>query len=1025
MGYWQQRVRYEIVATLDERRGDGVLRAAGRLTYVNASPDTLRELYFHQYLNAFRPGSRWSAADEREGVVRFQRLRDPDYAYERFTAAPTVDGTPVRAEYPGAPDSTVVRLVLPRPLPPGDSVRVGLAWDARLSTVPRRQGRRGRSYDFAHWYPKVAVYDRGAWQPNALEPRGEFYGEFGEFDVTLVLASDQVVGATGVPVEGDPGWTTVLRSGGARPSGAAYGAAPSPALPRPAVPDGHRAVRFVARDVHHFGWSVSPDYRYEGGVYVRGAGVARTARVPGFDTVSVHVLYRPGDEREWGGGQVLVRTQRALAWLEGVYGAYAYPQMTVLHRIEGGGTEFPMLQMNGSPSYGLNLHEGGHNFVQGILANNEWQSPWMDEALTDYLARWAQDVTRHDRLRLGTWPRAGDPPRQRGYYARALIPPPDDLTPLDHYRLDLSGRAQPIATRADRFREYRVYAMVASGRAQMMFGALRDVVGDSAFVAFLHDYYARWALRHVDERALRAAAERASGRELGWFFDQWLHRTGLIDYELGDVRVERDAAGWVTRVRARRVGDYRHPVPVGVRTPGAGWTVVRGDPLADAPEVVVRTTERPLEVRLDPHLVTDDWYRPNDVAPSPLWWRGARTVFDWPLLDQYHAARQVVALTPLVWYGDAGGPTVAVRARSNYQLHVDRRELGLAFSTRVPGRQCAPLEGGAELCTGRSAWHSGVQGWLVAENPIAAPRHRPAMGVRAGVWRLDGLTKLEAAKRWDVSRFAFARGRTSAWTLGYTGSYAYDAAFIDSARWSGEPVHDVSLGYATRSPGADGTRLRLAAAGGVFGALGDEGGQQAPLARRTFARIDGEVGRRAEPRGGALALSARGFAAWSVRAPAERAVYAAAASPTETFDNHLLRARGAPLADSEAHYVALGGAGLRGYSPRLAAPRIASVNLEAAARTLTVRRIPGAPRLYAGVFADVAARPTNVTGEASLLADAGAGLSLRGRLYDREVRLRLDLPLYVRQAGLSAAPGGRALRRETALRWVFSTRDLW
>jgi hypothetical protein len=297
--------------------------------------------------------------------------------------------------------------------------------------------------------------------------------------------------------------------------------------------------------------------------------------------------------------------------------------------------------------------------------------------------------------------------------------------------------------------------------------------------------------------------------------------------------------------------------------------------------------------------------------------------------------------------------------------------------------------------------------------------------VRAGVWRLDGLTKLEAAKRWDVSRFAFARGRTAAWTVGYTGSYAYDAAFIDSARWSGERVHDLSLSYATRAPGAGGTRLRLAAAGGLVGTLGDDGGGQAPLARRTFARFDGEVARRGEPLGGALAVSARVFAAWGARVPPERAVYAASASPTETFDNHLLRARGAPLADRDAHYVALGGAGLRGYSPRLVTARIASVNLDGAARVLTVRRLPGAPRLYAGVFADVATRPSNAIGEASLLADAGVGFSLRGRWYDREVRLRLDLPLYVRQPALSAAPGGRALRREAALRWVVSTRDLW
>src|SRR5688572_12335464 len=183
--------------------------AQGRLRYVNNSPDTLRDLYFHQYLNAFKPGSKWSASDDRENRERFQRLREPDYGYERFTRAPTVDGVPTLVDYPGAPDSTVAHMRLPRPLAPGDSVTVDLFWEGRAPIVPRRNGRRGRTYDFAQWYPKVAVYDRGGWQHNALVPAGELYGEFGTYDVTIVAREDQVLAASGIVVSGDPGWSRV------------------------------------------------------------------------------------------------------------------------------------------------------------------------------------------------------------------------------------------------------------------------------------------------------------------------------------------------------------------------------------------------------------------------------------------------------------------------------------------------------------------------------------------------------------------------------------------------------------------------------------------------------------------------------------------------------------------------------------------------------------------------------------------------------------------------------------------------
>ena len=117
-----------------------------------------------------------------------------------------IDSVAVAPVWPYGRDSTIVRFTLPHPLPPGDSMVVTMDWDARTSIPPRRQGRRGRQYDFAQWYPKVVVYDKYGWEEHALYPAGEFYGEFGDFFVKLDVPKDQVIGATGVPVCGDPGW---------------------------------------------------------------------------------------------------------------------------------------------------------------------------------------------------------------------------------------------------------------------------------------------------------------------------------------------------------------------------------------------------------------------------------------------------------------------------------------------------------------------------------------------------------------------------------------------------------------------------------------------------------------------------------------------------------------------------------------------------------------------------------------------------------------------------------------------------
>lgn len=209
--YWQQDVAYEITARLDEPTG--VLSGGELIRYRNASPDTVSSFALHLYLNAFRPGSRWADADSVEGRRRFNDLKDPDFAFNHVRDV-RIMGQPVEPVYPFAPDSTVVRFALPRPLAPGDSMTVEMGWDARPSTVPRRQGRQGRRFDFAQWYPKVVVYDRYGWEEHPLYPAGEFYGEFGRFTVDLDVPADQVVGATGVPVCGDPGWERANRMPG-------------------------------------------------------------------------------------------------------------------------------------------------------------------------------------------------------------------------------------------------------------------------------------------------------------------------------------------------------------------------------------------------------------------------------------------------------------------------------------------------------------------------------------------------------------------------------------------------------------------------------------------------------------------------------------------------------------------------------------------------------------------------------------------------------------------------------------------
>jgi hypothetical protein len=1001
IGYWQQRVHYRIVARLDEARG--VLRGEGLLTYVNNSPDTLRELYVHQFLNAFRPGSKWSAADAREGRVRFQNLDDPDYAYERFTATPTIGNVPVRPEYPGAPDSTVVRLALPHPLAPRDSLLVTFEWEARPSTLPRRQGRRGRSFDFAQWYPRVAVYDRGGWAPNPLVPAGEFYGEFGAYDVTLVVPNDQVIGATGVPVDGDPGWERARIGGAVYGAASAYGAVPERAAPE--VPGGFRRVRFYAERVHHFAWSASPDYRYEGGVYVRERGGAGAGVwFPTWDTVAVHVLYRPGDDSTWGGGVAVERTITALRWLESVYGPYGYPQMTNLHRIEGGGTEFPMMMMNGSASQSLILHEGGHVFTHGILANNEWRSGWLDEGLTSYQTAWFSRSTPQDRPRMGDPATSGRSPPGRGYAARGVRPDPSFAARLAQQRLVHTGRAEPIGTPAHEFNEFAVYNAMIYGRAEIMYGALRETLGDSAFSGFLRDYYRRWAFKHVDEVAMRTTAERAApSMVLGWFFEQWVRRVGNVDYALGRMTSQQNSDGsWDTRVWVERRGDYLHAMPLGVRT-ADGWEVTRLDAQADDAYHYARTTSRPLAVRLDPYLATFDWDRRNDVAAGAFGVPGRRQmVFDWPFLDQVASDRQVAAIGPWAMPGAAGGLALGFRIRSNYQGWIDRVDAGFATSIGLPDRDAVTSRAGR--------WRNL---WLTWDNPVLGGS-RPVVGARAAGWYVDDAVRVDVAKTWDVSRFTIGTQRTR--TLGLTALVTNGLAYLDPVRWEDGGLYELSVTDSSTSAASRVIdRLRVQLAGGLRTPPGVNFASTG-----TYVRLAAEVPWRLVLDGGAWEPGIRGFVGFSSSdTPLQRKLRLAALDPVETFGNHFLRSSGSPLAEEDARFTPRGNGGLRGYDPRVTVKEIMAVNVDLSRRLAEMRWGGTQLELRANVFAD-AANVTFAEGDdEEIVGDAGVGLGLRGNIFDRRLDVRFDMPIYLSSPELAIA--GKGTGKGVAWRWTIST----
>lgn len=566
-GYFQQGVDYRIEATLDE--STSVLRGRARLRYTNRSRTALDTLYLHQHLNAFRPNSAWARRELRFGNRRFQDLGPEAHAFERFTAL-AVDGQEVRPVYPGAPDPTGVAVPLPRPLAPGATATLAMDWNARLSTLPRRQGRAGRHYDWAHWYPRIAVFDPRGWQQQALVPQGEFYGEFAAYDVTLDLAADQVVGSTGVAVEGDPGHPV---SEGERNAYPARAAEPLGLLTGDAA-QGRKRVRWRAQDVIHFAWSADPAYRHDGVTrYALQEGGQRT------ELPDIHVLYVQGDTG-WAGA-VPRHTYNSLAWMQRRFGPYAWPQLTIVHRLESGGTEFPRGVMNGSSSEGLVMHEVAHQWLHGMLANNEWREGWLDEGFTSFVTNWYWE----DKGQADVW---------RG-----------TMQTLE--RLERTDSVQPVALAGPEYSSPRIYTAMTYSKGAAVLRMLREMLGHATMERVQREYFRRHALKHVTPADFQRVAEEVSGRDLDWFFRQWIETTAQLDYGVGSATTTRAGNGWRTTVEVIRLGDAWMPVTLRV----AGTNRVL-DSRQRVQRVTVVTREKPTEVVLDPDLVLIDLDRSNN-----------------------------------------------------------------------------------------------------------------------------------------------------------------------------------------------------------------------------------------------------------------------------------------------------------------------------------------------------------------------------------------------------------------------------
>lgn len=565
-------VSYDIEVSLDPETHE--LRGSESVRWRNTTSVPTSELWFHLYLNAF-------ASSETTFMREF--ARDPMgewlgsigvWGSTKITRLVLADGTDLmpamnfeRPDDANESDFTVVRVVLPREVLPGEAATLELDFEAQLPQVVARTGFSGDFHMVGQWFPKVGVFEGpSGWNCHQFHATSEFFADFGDYRVRLTIPRGWVVGATGEEISRAPVGTDDV-------------------------------VEFSARGVHDFAWTTAPpdlmaafevDFdpgRHVPMVWLERAGVMLDLGAVDLELPPMTIRFLVPQAQGLLIPRMIRAARLAVAWFGLYVGPYPHAQLTVVSPPPGaggaGGMEYPTLittgasRLDASPLFSwratieaVTVHEFGHQYFQGMVASNEFEQAWLDEGLTSWAENRCLDDIIADRLAPGI--------RFSGGWAVDRL---------------WSSFADPPVTIDRPTWEHRLLSdsfLASYAKTSLAVRTLEGLLGEDRLVQAVRSYVATHRFSHPDGSDFQAALEAANGEDLEWFFDAVIRGDRAPDWAVLAVRhkkvdpaegmkwregawaeiEEDDGSGddeddpWQVVVEVGRRGDLQGPVEV-------------------------------------------------------------------------------------------------------------------------------------------------------------------------------------------------------------------------------------------------------------------------------------------------------------------------------------------------------------------------------------------------------------------------------------------------------------------------------
>ncbi|MBL7744856.1 MAG: M1 family metallopeptidase, partial [Chitinophagaceae bacterium] len=470
--------------------------------------DKLDYIWFHLWPNAYKNESTAYAKqifrDKAEGKKRWKDMKDKGYI---DSLAFIVNGERATTE-PDKENIDIIKVILPKTLQPGEKTTITTPFFVKIPTYSSRSGHLDQSYMICQWYPKPAVYDKKGWHPMPYLDQGEFYSEFGSYDVKITAPSSYVIGATGT-LENEDELSAYKQIGTNNND-------EKNTLKRYSTrsPGKTKTLEYKGENIHDFAWFADKDFiiRYD------------TAQLASGKVIDVFTYSYENGNANWIKSTSYVEDaiRNYSRWI----GEYPYP---VAQAVEGpknvmsGGMEYPMITLITSPDAneehldGVIAHEVGHNWFYGIIGSNERDHAWMDEGMNTYYQ------FRYE----------GEKYKANSVFGNAL---PQDVRnkPLPEFFAMIYGALaeipmdEAIETPSADFTDKDKYAMVVYIKTSIWMYIIEVSIGTEKLDKVLKAYYDKWKFRHPYPEDLKAEFESQLGVKMDGIFEL-LNKKGKFD----------------------------------------------------------------------------------------------------------------------------------------------------------------------------------------------------------------------------------------------------------------------------------------------------------------------------------------------------------------------------------------------------------------------------------------------------------------------------------------------------------------